>query len=162
MNVTQILKSDNVFIASLFDLEGITDIMNKVAALDDLPQTHTQEALLLLRRAWCIVELYAKEANFYKRLTKVSYFLLLILGVGVVFRSTYMANEMGFSEFEENDPWLLGLTVASTAVAGYIGFMNPAGRWHQLRSAGLTVESEIWKFRTRREVYAVDKSTLTG
>jgi hypothetical protein len=56
---------------------------------------------------------------------------------------------------------VLALSVASTLVASAVSYLNPAQRWQQLRGAALSLESEIWKFRTRVGVYAMTEKMST-
>jgi len=46
---------------------------------------------------------------------------------------------------------LLGGLIASLTM-----FFNPMNRWIRLKSAALSLESELWKFRTRTGIYKVD------
>ena len=47
----------------------------------------------------------------------------------------------------------LGLSLATTIVASLTAYMNPAARWHHLKTSALALESEIWGFRTRTGKY---------
>jgi hypothetical protein len=44
---------------------------------------------------------------------------------------------------------VLILSVIASLLASTVSYLNPAQRWQQLRGAALSLESEIWKFRTR-------------
>jgi hypothetical protein len=45
-----------------------------------------------------------------------------------------------------------------SVAGGYITYLNPAQKWHELRSAALALESEIWRFRTRVGGYNTSQS----
>jgi hypothetical protein len=47
------------------------------------------------------------------------------------------------------------LSLAGSLLASTAAYLNPAQRWQQLRGAALSLESEIWKFRTRAGPYAI-------
>jgi hypothetical protein len=47
------------------------------------------------------------------------------------------------------------LSLAASLLASTAAYLNPAQRWQQLRGAALSLESEIWKFRTRAGPYAM-------
>jgi hypothetical protein len=150
-----ILASPSVFAQSVYNLIGINHIMNDVAKIDNLPDKHTIEALLLLRHAWSNVDAYTYYANHYKKIAKFCYFTMLLLGIMIVSMGVMLFNSdnvMGINRTNAN-LITLGLSLSSAIVAGYTSFMNPAARWHHLRSSALTLESEIWQFRTRTGKY---------
>ena len=135
--VYDLLAAPNVFAQSVYNLVGINEIMNDVAKIDNLPDKHSVEALCLLRRAWTNVDAYRYYAGVYKLIAKVCYVIMLLLGIATV------AVGVVFSNIDESgsmsDMLILGLSLASAIVAGYTSFMNPARRWHVLRSASLTM-----------------------
>jgi hypothetical protein len=45
------------------------------------------------------------------------------------------------------------LSFIGTTVASYVTYTNPAVKWQQLRTAALSIESNIWTFRTRAGPY---------
>ena len=54
---------------------------------------------------------------------------------------------------KEESTAILALSFASSAIASYVTFVNPAIKWQQLRMAALSIESNIWTFRTRAGPY---------
>ena len=146
-----ILASPSVFAQSVYNLVGINHIMNDVAKIDNLPDKHTIEALLLLRHAWSNVDAYTYYADHYKAIAKLCYFLMLLLGILIVSMGVILFNNdniLGITR-EYANLVTLALSLVSAIVAGYTSFMNPAARWHHLRSSALQLESQIWQFRTR-------------
>ena len=138
--VYDILAAPNVFAQSVYNLVGINEIMNDVAKIDNLPDKHTIEALYLLRRAWANVDAYRYYAGVYKRIAKVCYMVMLLLGISIIAMGVVWS-KLGLQNTAE-DRWTsnmvtLGLSLASAIVAGYTSFMNPGMRWHVLRSAAL-------------------------
>ena len=129
-----------MFAQSVYNLIGINHIMNDVAKIDNLPDKHTIEALLLLRHAWSNVDAYTYYADHYKKIAKFCYFMMLLLGIMIVSMGVMLFNSdnvMGINRTNAN-LITLGLSLSSAIVAGYTSFMNPAARWHHLRSSALT------------------------
>ena len=154
-----------------------------VAKIDNLPQKHTLEALLLLRNAWSAVDAYKSSALCYKFISKFTYFFMLLLGSGVVFSGIFYAsygcsedytctllsnrtkvesfsgvyerwadNNFCYSRLHFNTV-TIALSLANSIVAALIAYMNPAARWHHLKTSALFLESEVWSFRTRTGSY---------
>jgi hypothetical protein len=160
--VYDILTSKNCFAESLFDLSGIASIMSNVAKIDNLPDKHSKEALSLIQHAWCLIDLYHSVSDRYKWTTKICYILMLLMsvavvGVGLVMNST---KPIALDRITGNYI-ILGLSLANTIIAGLTSFMNPATRWHLLRSSALQIESEIWWFRTRTGKYRDARSSTS-
>lgn len=63
---------------------------------------------------------------------------------------------------EQSQYIVLVLSLAGSFIASAVSYLNPAQRWQQLRGAALSLESEIWKFRTRVGPYAVAKKLSVG
>jgi hypothetical protein len=57
---------------------------------------------------------------------------------------------------------VLALSVAASLLASTAAYLNPAQRWQQLRGAALSLESELWKFRTRAGPYTVAGKMTIG
>ena len=168
--VYDILVSDNCFAETIYNLDGISKVMSDVAKIDNLPDTHTQEALRLIRQAWCKVEQYHSAADTYKMLAKVSYVMMLALGVVIVITLAYYHvpasatctaglgnvgehDQMDAPSSENINMAMLLFSLSTTVLTSLITFMNPGSRWHHLRSSALELESEIWSFRTRTGKY---------
>jgi hypothetical protein len=54
------------------------------------------------------------------------------------------------------------LSLAASFLASTAAYLNPAQRWQQLRGAALSLESEIWKCRTRVGPYAIGGRVSIG
>jgi hypothetical protein len=54
------------------------------------------------------------------------------------------------------------VSLVASLLASTAAYLNPAQRWQQLRGAALSLESEIWKFRTRSVPYAVTGKMSIG
>ena len=159
--VYEMIKSDNCFAESIYDLKGISEIMSNVAKIDHLPEKNTLEALILIRRAWSTVDAYHNAANFFKNVAKICYLLMLILGIAtVVAVSLEVTGDIQYFMYNGVNSLTLGLGLATTIIVGFTSYMNPATRWHVLRSSALNLESEIWGFRTRTGKYSEDRLSV--
>merc|ERR1740121_1852674 len=56
---------------------------------------------------------------------------------------------------------LLALSLGGSLVAGLMTLVEPSRKWTSLRSASLTIESEVWKFRTRMGEYGGDTQAFS-
>jgi len=87
-------------------------------------------------------------ATSYKHIAKVTYVLMLICGILI---TAFSLGECQFGFSSRISVMVVG--VVATAVAAFVTFTNPATRWQQLRTAALSIESNIWTFRTRSGPY---------
>ena len=91
---------------------------------------------------------YHKRADVYKLITKVCYLALIVIGIGITV--------LGIAQMMQGTSMriaILALRFLATAFSAYVTFMNPAVKWQQLRMAALSIESEIWTYRTRAGPY---------
>jgi len=57
---------------------------------------------------------------------------------------------------------LLAIAFFNSFMTGCVTFLEPTRKWVKLRSAALTIESEIWKYRTRMGDYSGGVGTLSA
>lgn len=143
-----LLTSTGVFSGSVFDLDECKRILGSVAKIDRLPASNSLEALRILQDAWDHVEVYHAASVAYKRASKLSYYATLLISVGITFLSLIMS--IRGDDFKLH---IIVLSFIGTAVGAYISFSNPAVKWQSLRMAALSMESNIWTFRTRAGPY---------
>ena len=143
-----LLTNPNTFSGSVHDVDGLKRILGSVAKIDRLPVANSLEALRTLQDAWDHVEVYQMAATSYKHIAKVTYLLMLICGILI---TAFSLGECQFGFSSRIGVMVVG--VFATAVAAYVTFTNPATRWQQLRTAALSIESNIWTFRTRSGPY---------
>ena len=139
------------------------------------------EALELFRKSWSDIDVFTAHANRYKWYAKVCYAVMLVLGIAIATNVSYFAT-LAMESMDENacictaddqadvdemyqrnqvirdkiklsGQITLALSLATSVVAGIMTFTNPASRWQHLRSSALSLESEIWSFRTRTGKY---------
>ena len=160
--VYDILTSPNCFAESIFDLSGISQIMSNVAKIDNLPDKHSREALSLIQHAWSNVDAYHTSASWYKWTAKACYLLMLSLAICIVavgVASTAGAKTPVVVPRSLGNYLILGLSLMNAVIASLTTYMNPAVRWQLLRSSALSLESEIWQFRTRTGKYRESRAS---
>ena len=67
--------------ASVYDLISVKNMVDMLTRADRLPKNNSYEALLIIRDAWCIYDLFAHTASNMKLRAKVSYALFLTNGL---------------------------------------------------------------------------------
>jgi len=144
-----LMKSKNVHVGNLHDLRRVKKDLFSLAQIERLPAKNSLESLLLLRRAWVLVDLFHANASFYKVCSKLSYFLALILGVSIVIVSVVTPIYPDEMDTVAAQRALLGLALVASLITGATTIVDPATKWLTLRGTALAMESEIWRFRTR-------------
>jgi hypothetical protein len=144
-----ILTSANTYSGSIHDLDGLKRILGSVAKIDRLPAANSLEALRTLQEAWSCAEAYHHVAGHYKRVSKATYILLLLIGIAITALSLAQYQLAGFS----SRSGVIAASFAGTAVAAYVSYTNPGQKWQHLRVAASAIESNIWMFRTRAGPY---------
>jgi hypothetical protein len=129
-----------------------------VAKIDRLPAHNSFEAQKVLRGAWDHVDIFTRIARSCKQAAKALYLLLLLLGITVTIIVTISFNTELIDD-KHLSAIVLGLSLAGTLIGTVVAFLSPAQRWQQLRGAALSLESEIWKFRTRTGQYTLPSSS---
>mmetsp|Transcript_59776 Transcript_59776/g.142259 ORF Transcript_59776/g.142259 Transcript_59776/m.142259 type:complete len:1275 (+) Transcript_59776:53-3877(+) len=154
--IYDLIASPYVHVGNLHDLKDIEHKLERMAITDRLPAENTMEALVLIRRAWTLVDIFKKSGTQYKWIAKTSYALLLLVGIVIVCITVYSTNSKG-TDREVNEEFsadlLLFVALAGSFITGVVTMMDPTRKWLQLRGAQLSLESEIWQFRTRSGEY---------
>lgn len=85
--------------------------------------------------------------------------MLLVLSLATTVVTIYSMNtkcqENPDLTEERRGQIIIGLSLAASGVAAITTYLKPAERWMQLRGSALSLESEIWKFRTRSGAYMI-------
>mmetsp|Transcript_119727 Transcript_119727/g.298628 ORF Transcript_119727/g.298628 Transcript_119727/m.298628 type:complete len:1053 (+) Transcript_119727:117-3275(+) len=170
MAVYEVLQSENVATGSLHDLRDCKRKLMQLSHLDYLPPENSLEALVLLRRAWTLVDFYKYQSRIYGFIAKTLYMSLLILEIIVItivtLRSAAVEHWPGVSEFFTRarlaENVLLGISLVALLFSGYTSLISPNRKYMRLKSAAMRIESEIWKFRTRMGEYRLVDAALLG
>jgi hypothetical protein len=160
MGLCHLLESPCVYSCNLADIAGISQLVASVAKIDRLPSNNTLEAQKILRSAWDNVDICSKVAHRCKVVTKVLYVLLLLIGVAITAVAVFSFNEMITKD--QLRSCVLGLSLSGSFVAAMVSYINPGQRWQQLRGAALSLESEVWMFRTRTGSYTISSKVGVG
>lgn len=150
-----LMTSTNTYSGSIYDIDELKKMLGSVAKIDRLPAANSLEALRTLQDAWDHFELYYHAASAYKIIAKVTYIILLLIGIAVTV--------LVLCQFQYDFPARLGVLILSligTALGSYVTFANPAVKWQQLRMAALSIESNIWTFRTRAGTYRANGNSF--
>ena len=164
-----LLQFPCVYTNNLDDTEKISQQIASVAKIDRLPSENSLEALVILQSAWDRVDMYSRVALSCKAASKVLYACLLLIGFAVSTITVVSLNQRlhdgdtlpagmcdrmdGLIDKEALSQVVMALSLLGSLVGSVVSFMNPGLRWQQLRGAALSIESEIWKFRTRTGSY---------
>ena len=143
-----LLMSANTFSGSVFDLDEIKRVLGSVAKIDRLPSANSLEALRTLQDAWDHVEVYHFLADKYKQNSKAAYVAMLLTGIAITVLSQ-INSILGY----DARYIIIALSFFGSCLAGFVAYTNPIVKWQQLRVAALTIESNIWMFRTRAGAY---------
>lgn len=141
----------NVFSGSVHDIIHLKKSMANIAKIDRLPDANSLESLKAIRDAWDHVELYNRVATAYKNIANLCYVLLLCLGILVTIIATLESTELSLFMYSRDT--LIAVSFFTTFILGVVKFTNPILRWQQLRIAALTLEGNIFAFRTRTGNY---------
>ncbi|CAE7252814.1 unnamed protein product [Symbiodinium sp. CCMP2592] len=147
----ELLKSDDVYSIRLSDHRSLKQRIQALSRSDRLPKASSLEGLLLLRCAWTLADIFDEKARWLKRTAKLSFFLVLSLGVMITFVTTSTL-PTDLSD-EQKKYAVLGLSLASSSLAAWTTFTDPSKKWMKLRTASQRLQAEIWKFRTRVGLY---------
>jgi len=150
--VYDILKTSHVYSCSLSDYRGLKHLIQKLSRSERLPDSSSLEALLLLRCAWTLADIFDEKADRFKLWAKLAYATLLIMGVIVVFFTT--AEWTADLSTDTKKFVVLGLGLGSSSLAAWVTFTDPGKKWLKLRAGSEMLQAEIWRFRTRVGSYA--------
>ena len=156
--VYDIITSEYTYSGNLLEPSKLSVALGKIARIDRLPLANSFAGLQALCFSWDAVDICNHVASRMKMVTKVSYALLIILGVLVGGITVVHVNLRAECLPEERSPlmddYILNvyttiLALITGVVAGIVNLISPAKKWTRLRGAALAIESEIWQFRTR-------------
>ncbi len=145
------------------------NFLNSIVGKARLPSKETLEGLMVLRSAWDVVDIGQLNLFAYKYFSKFVYLFILLSGiftVGLTIFADYVDSTMTAfdSSMSPTGSLIFYLSVASTFVTALNAYINPSGRWRQIRSTTCNLESAIWQYRTRTgqfkmQLLEADKST---
>jgi len=158
LQVYDIITSEYTYSGNLLESSKLSAALGKIARIDRLPLTNSLAGLRALSYSWDAVDVCNYVASRMKMVTKVSYAMLIILGVLVGGITVVHVNLRAECLPEERSPlmddamlnvYTTILALITGVVAGIVNIIGPAQKWTRLRGAALAIESEIWQFRTR-------------
>ena len=147
------LLSKKLHHGNLCNMNQLKQVIQRVARIDRLPDHNTIEATRTLCQAWDSVDLFTHQAGRSKLFAKISYALLLLIGAAASIVTTISLIQPALIDADLRDALVIALSIAGSTVAGFTEYMDPASMWMELQGAALSLESEIWKFRTRNRLW---------
>eukprot|EP01035_Chromulina_nebulosa_P016588 gene16588-21991_t len=126
-------------IGSLFD---IPDLHNQVQRIvkhgTQSDMAPTEESLETIRDALSFAQECSDYAFIYKWICKIAFMLLLVSGI-VITVVNLITDILGPSI----TTWtVMALSFSATAIASVISYINPVGKWEQLRLGECAIKSE--------------------
>eukprot|EP00802_Teleaulax_amphioxeia_P002218 Tamp_02220.p1 GENE.Tamp_02220~~Tamp_02220.p1 ORF type:complete len:1055 (+),score=171.08 Tamp_02220:1064-4228(+) len=165
-----ILTSKNFHSAHISEITALKHRVNELVRKDRLPQDNSLEELLMLQAAWDSVDIGNHVVIHYKRLAKIGYILLLLLGIFITaitvlqdkVNGTIAEGEGGDAHTTTRQPPSETIIFISSVIVSFLtavlAFLNPTKRWHQIRESSAQMESAIWQFRTRTGPFTMSRS----
>ncbi|KAK3266061.1 hypothetical protein CYMTET_25291 [Cymbomonas tetramitiformis] len=159
---SELLASSYTYSCPLDDFQGIRHIIGLIARIDRLPQENSEQAMLVLTRTWDKIDIYMHVATRSKHITNTFFTAMLLVSLAITVGTIISLNRPDVFANTELHWLVIVCTLLLTALTTFFGLMNPATKWQQLRSAALTLESEIWRFRTRSGPYSLNCANVIG
>jgi len=152
------LLSNNLFSAKLNskELPKVAGILHEMIGRSRLPCSNSPQTLHLIRDAWDTIDTYNYVAWRCRLLALMSTCLLLLVNLAISVLTVISLNEPEAISTDTLSTCTVMLAVCGGLIASVTLFFNPMNRWIRLKSAALTLEAELWKFRTRTGLYKVD------
>eukprot|EP00435_Cladocopium_sp_Y103_P040829 s183_g11.t1 len=151
----QILGSPLTHSANLLDLTRIEKVLMLVNVDRRVPKVGLTSCQVL-QRAWADVDVYHHVASQMKWVAKISYAVMLLTGYAITVLTVINMNVPDAMPEATTNYIVLGLSVSVGVTSALMAFIDPTTKWQQLRAAALTLEAEIWKFRSSAGVYKRD------
>ena len=148
--VKEVFASSFTKSLKLDDTAGLQQTLGKLTTESRLPTSNSRESIEVIRVAWdevcCVVtaifELLAMQVDIFNRestqnklVTKVSYFIMLFVGVMTTILTVTSCNQPDVVPSDKLDGCVIGLTLTGTLVASLIAFLDPSTKWQQLRGS---------------------------
>ena len=131
-------------------------LVSSLVKLDRLPKENPLEALLLLRRAWSEYDVCVHLSGQFKLWGKLLFAAELAVAFSVVCVIVYRnALIEGGTNKERLTTVTFTLSMITSLLISFSGYLEAKPRWRQLRSSAGALESIIWQFRARSGPFAV-------
>lgn len=133
--------------ANLVDLTRIEKVLMLVN-VDQRVHGVDLTSCQVLQRAWADVDVYHHVASQMKWVAKISYAIVLLTGYAITVLTIVNVHVPDAMPEEITNYIVLGLSVSVGVTSALMAYIDPTTKWQQLRAAALTLEAEIWKFRS--------------
>jgi hypothetical protein len=166
MHYYNLLCSPGLYSANVVDTDRLHGLVRELCSIDKLPKTDSLEALLVVRHAWDTIDVGRKVLWWYKFGAKACYFMLVLFAIATT-TVTVLASDINAlspidgggndqdTRYSNHQLLVFLISTATALVAAFQAFINPLKRWHQLRDITSTLESEMWRYRTRTGIFTM-------
>jgi hypothetical protein len=149
-----LFQSPSFYSGHVEDIKGLEALLDGIVQKDRLPVKENLEGLMVLRSAWDVVDKGDASLKVYKYLSKFIYIFMLAAGIVTVTINVLVEpiNEHVPMIDENMTPagsLIFYLSVVTTFITAFNAYINPSGRWRQIRETTCGLESAIWQYRTR-------------
>ena len=137
------ITSEYTYSGNLLEPTKLSSELAKIARIDRLPLDNSLGGLQALGYSWDSVDVCNHVASRMKTVTKVSYALLIILGIIIGGLTVVHVNIQAECSSTENqlmnettlNVYTTVLALISGIVAGIVNIISPAQKWTRLRGA---------------------------
>ena len=149
-----LFQSPNFYSGHVEDIKNLEALLDGIVQKDRLPVKESLEGLMVLRSAWDVVDKGNANLTVYKYMSKLMYIFMLASGIVTVCLTVLeVLIDDHITVIDENmtpsGSLIFYLSVATTFVTAFNAYINPSGRWRQIRETTCGLESAIWQYRTR-------------
>jgi hypothetical protein len=155
-----LFQSPDFFSEHIENIEELKHLLNTIVVKARLPDKESLEGLCVLRSAWDVFDIGQSNLHSYKLLSKVIYLFVLASGIATVCLTVFADPiDTALADLDTDmtptGSIIFYLSVVSTFVTALSAYLNPSGRWRQIRDATCHLESAIWQYRTRTGPYKI-------
>ncbi len=164
-----LFQSPHFHSAHVQDIGQLKQLLDNIVLKARLPKNENLEGLRVLRSAWNVIDIGQFNLGAYKYMSKFIYLFMLASGITTVCLTVFTAYiDASVAEVDTtmtlSGSIIFYLSVVSTSVTALNAYINPGGRWRQIRDTTCRLESAIWQYRTRTGLFKtklneVDEST---
>jgi hypothetical protein len=164
-----LFQSPHFYSAHVEDIGALKQMLDNIVMKARLPKKENLEGLRVLRSAWNVIDIGQFNLRAYKYMSKFIYLFMLASGIATVCLTVFTSDiDASVTEIDvtmtPSGSIIFYLSVVSTFVTALNAYINPGGRWRQIRDTTCRLESAIWQYRTRSGLFKiilneVDEST---
>jgi len=140
MALFDVLTSPATYSGNLSEPGKLSSVINKIARIDRLPPDNSLAGLSALQFAWDAADVCHHVSSQMKVFAKVSYVVLLFMGILIGTLSIYALNQPEQLDKDDLNTATSYLSLLSGILTGFVTIIAPAAKWTRLRGAALAIE----------------------